>query len=121
MAFMCVLCSVTQPTSFAWLQLCISLTDHRQVVYSHGVSTASLCLISSHPKPVHLCAMSCISASRWRAAIIAGLYFSTLHHNIRVAGISFCPEQMLLPAIPTKMWSYHTKINKSKTNRHLVS
>lgn len=112
-----LLCSVTRTTSFAQLQLCISLTDRWQVVCSYGVSTASLCLISSHPMLVHLRATSCVSAAQWRAAVVPGLYFSTLHRCVRVASISLYIEQLLVPAISRKIWSYHTKMNKSKPNQ----
>jgi len=64
-------------SSSAFLQL---ITD--KLFTAKESPLPSLCLISSHPIPVLLCATSCISTSQWRATIVPDLYFPTVYHYV---------------------------------------
>lgn len=72
---------VTPNTSFAQLQVCLSLTDHGWVVNGHEVSSGNACPIFYQSMPVLLCSTSHIPASQVFCCDTT-VYFSTLCHCV---------------------------------------
>lgn len=66
--------------------------------------------------PLYASAMHPVSPLLKLSAIVPGIYFSALHHCVRVLNISFDIASPLATASYIKQWLYHARLNKSRTN-----
>lgn len=87
--------------SFAQLKVCMSLTGHGSVVYSHDVSNASLCLLLSTSACASLHHIPCLHFPR-----------SQLQHQ------AYISQYSIIVLVVKPLWHCHVNINKMKQINH---
>lgn len=96
-----IVLSIILQISFAQLKVCMSLTGHGSVVYSHDVSNASLCLLLSTSACASLHHIPCLHFPR-----------SQLQHQAYISPYS------IIVLVIKPLWYCHLKINKMKRVNH---
>lgn len=113
----CLLCRLDIVSLFLQFcppQVCITFLTMGELPRAVGSLLPSPCLTPYHPTPLLPCAASPLCF--WRPQLSHRACISLHYIPVLVVNIAFYVKYLLVSVIYIKLWLYHIKVNRSKTN-----